>query len=164
MSGGTKRKCSTSEIESQPALKLPRLSNHYQQQQQQRTLREELEDIYGIEFISRASFPGKSGNASTGLSALFTHHILTHLFLILNCTPFSTADTLPTAWHLHAVSVGERQESAGSVAEALGWNLHTLNNRRVYMNKAFALLGLPLPQASSSSALLFLYFVFYLIS
>ncbi|KIO29196.1 hypothetical protein M407DRAFT_21590 [Tulasnella calospora MUT 4182] len=102
-----------------------------------------LNDTYGYEFVQQAAYMQKTGNGPSGLQALFSHHSLTLLFNILGCKSFGCVETLSTSWEREEVRLGESVVSAGEIARALGWKINTLDNRRVFMNKAFTLFGLP---------------------
>ncbi|KAG8937433.1 hypothetical protein FRC00_005670 [Tulasnella sp. 408] len=102
-----------------------------------------LNDTYGYEFVQRAAYAQKTGNGPSGLQALFSHHSLTLLFRILGCESFGCVETLSTSWEKVEVRLGESIVTAGEIAQALGWKTNTLDNRRVFMNKAFTLFGLP---------------------
>lgn len=102
-----------------------------------------LNDTYGYEFVQQAAYTQKTGNGPSGLQALFSHHSLTLLFRILGCESFGCVETLSTSWERVEVQLGDSIVSAGEIAQALGWKTNTLDNRRVFMNKAFTLFGLP---------------------
>ncbi|KAG9016296.1 hypothetical protein FRB90_003400 [Tulasnella sp. 427] len=105
------------------------------------SLHRALIDMYGYDFIKSATY-SSTGNGPNGLRSLFSHHSLGLLLNLLGCETFASVEHLQTSWVNCPVSIAEAPNStAGDVAQALGWKINTLQNRRVTMNKVFALWG-----------------------